>query len=148
MCCPHEPTRVSRALGPHCSGVIIKGQTLKSRSIHSISEALVLSDVSTRGCLAACRILTANEGTVNVKCITSPPLFPGWMGCSSTVKICNWFMYWSVSTLPRGQLTSTWKTVQSESNTSKQHITSLLKLQTFWEAFAICLRSESVTLSL
>lgn len=68
-------------------------------------------------------------------------------GCCSAVKICNWFMYWSVSTLLHGQLTSAWKMVQNEINTSKQHTKSLLKLRTFWEAFAISLRSESVTLS-
>lgn len=63
--------------------------------------------------LASRRILTPNEGTVNVKCITSSPLFPNWMWCYSTVKIFNWFMYWSLSTLPHGQHTSTWKMVQN-----------------------------------
>lgn len=136
---PCELTRVSRALGPSLKDKPWKAQT------HSTAEALIPSDVSTRGWLAARHLLTAKEGTVNVTCVTGSPSLPK-TECDATPQ--RWCASGLCTDLHHHCHVASSQSPGSEwSGTSKQCTKSLLKLQTLWEAFATCPRSESVSLS-
>lgn len=117
-------------------GLSLKDKSDKQKS-HSILEGSALPVLISYGWLAA-RVLKANEAQlVNNVSLVLHHYFIIKCGCYYTVKICNWFVYWTILMLLHGQLTYTWKMVQTESNTPKWYLKFLLKLQKLWEAFTI-----------